>query len=223
MGEFRDGTVSMSFAARDDVCGRGDSIRRMSHITRSGDRRRGCDDGLVRVTLRLADGTVVDLETNVGGRWRPIRDGVDLGRVSAPEVAEYLMTLAASVDSDPGKEAIVAAALADSATVWPGLERLARDRSRPEEMRRQAIFWMSQVDDSTPALARLYDHLESIELREHVIFAYAQKQGDDDALDELMAIARSEPDGRLRGKAIFWLGQVRDPRAVQLLAELINR
>jgi HEAT repeat protein len=79
------------------------------------------------------------------------------------------------------------------------------------------------MKESTPALIVLYDRLGSVELRERVIFAYAQKRDDAAALDELMGIAGSEPDWDLRGKAIFWLGQVRDPRAVQFLAALINR
>jgi hypothetical protein len=223
IGEIRNGTVHMSFAAREGVCVRGDRTRIVSRTKRSDERWNGCDAGSVRVALYLVDGTVVDLETHVGGRWRGGGGGVDLGTVPAPEAADYLITLAAVVDSDPGKEAVFAASLADSATVWPGLERLARDRSRPEEIRRQAIFWLGQVEESTPALIELYDRLERAELRERVIFAYAQKRNDAAALDELIGIARSEPDWELRGKAIFWLGQVRDPRAVQFLAELINR
>ncbi len=288
IGEIRDGAVRMSFAARDGVCGRGDRTRIVSRTKRSDERWSGCDAGLIRVALYLVDGTVVDLETHVGGRWRSGGGGVDLGTVPALEAADYLMTLAAVVDSDPGKEAVFAASLADSATVWPELERLARDRSRPEEIRRQAIFWMGhavdddvvdaltgmlgafssdrlnehvvmalsqhggprvadvlqdlavdetasvalrgravfwlgQMKESTPALIELYDRLESTELRERVIFAYAHKRNDEDAMEELMALARSETNGELRGKAIFWLGQVRDPRAVQFLAELINR
>ena len=43
------------------------------------------------------------------------------------------------------------------------------------------------------------------------------------ALDELLTIARLEPNHELRRRAIFWLGQVRDPRAVQFLADLITR
>ena len=38
-----------------------------------------------------------------------------------------------------------------------------------------------------------------------------------------MDIAKSEPDRELRKKAIFWLGQSRDPRATAFLAELINK
>jgi hypothetical protein len=42
-------------------------------------------------------------------------------------------------------------------------------------------------------------------------------------MDKLFAIAKNEPDRELRKKAIFWIGQSRDPRAAQFLQELINQ
>jgi hypothetical protein len=38
-----------------------------------------------------------------------------------------------------------------------------------------------------------------------------------------MQIARTERDLELRKKAIFWLGQSRDPRAAEFLLSLIER
>jgi len=43
------------------------------------------------------------------------------------------------------------------------------------------------------------------------------------AVDKLMDIARRDSDRELRSKAIFWLGQSRDPRVLKFLEELINR
>jgi len=39
----------------------------------------------------------------------------------------------------------------------------------------------------------------------------------------LMANAENDPDKELRRKAIFWLGQSKDPRAAELLLRLINK
>jgi hypothetical protein len=36
-------------------------------------------------------------------------------------------------------------------------------------------------------------------------------------------IARHETDRELRNRAVFWLGQSRDPRAVQALLEIIDQ
>jgi hypothetical protein len=38
-----------------------------------------------------------------------------------------------------------------------------------------------------------------------------------------MEVARRDADPELRKKAIFWLGQSRDPRAAQLLLDLLDR
>jgi hypothetical protein len=38
-----------------------------------------------------------------------------------------------------------------------------------------------------------------------------------------MAIARSDSHREMRSKAIFWLGQSRDPRVIKFLEEVINR
>ena len=43
------------------------------------------------------------------------------------------------------------------------------------------------------------------------------------AMDKLFDIAKNEKDPELRKKAIFWLGQSRDPRVQQFLLDLINR
>ena len=61
-------------------------------------------------------------------------------------------------------------------------------------------------------------------MREQVIFALSQRGNRDPlAVDKLLDIAKNEKDRELRKKAIFWLGQSKDPRAAKLLAELINR
>jgi hypothetical protein len=38
-----------------------------------------------------------------------------------------------------------------------------------------------------------------------------------------MAIAEKEPDPELRKKAVFWLGQSKDPRAAEFLLRIINK
>jgi hypothetical protein len=56
-----------------------------------------------------------------------------------------------------------------------------------------------------------------------MIFVFSQRPRDPVAMDKLFDIAKNEKDPDLRKKAIFWLGQSRDPRAQQLLIELINK
>ena len=69
------------------------------------------------------------------------------------------------------------------------------------------------------------DHLQRIRaklFREQLIFLFSQRH-EGAALDKLFSIGKNDPDRELRKKAIFWIGQSRDPRAAQFLQELINQ
>jgi len=65
--------------------------------------------------------------------------------------------------------------------------------------------------------------LTDTEIKEQTIFVFSQRQHDPAAMDKLFDIAKNEKDPELRKKAIFWLGQSRDPRAQQFLIDLINK
>ena len=66
----RDGKVRLSYATRPEVCGSGRNI----HITRTTDDWEGdCDHGPARVVLTWRSGKLIDVDTYVGGRWRPSR------------------------------------------------------------------------------------------------------------------------------------------------------
>jgi hypothetical protein len=56
-----------------------------------------------------------------------------------------------------------------------------------------------------------------------MIFVFSQREHDPAAMDKLFDIAKNDKDPELRKKAIFWLGQSRDPRVQQFLMDLINR
>lgn len=59
-------------------------------------------------------------------------------------------------------------------------------------------------------------------VKEQAIFALSQRPRDE-GVPALIRIARSSPDARLRKKALFWLGQSGDPRAVELFEEILVR
>ncbi len=52
---------------------------------------------------------------------------------------------------------------------------------------------------------------------------YAQRPADSLAVETLIEIVRTEEDAELQGRAIFWLGRTGDPRAAEVLREIINR
>jgi HEAT repeat protein len=179
----------------------------------------------VRVELRVRRGAVSSLRVAVGGRWITRADVTDLGAVSAPEAAGYLVTLARRSGGEASGRAIFAATLADSVTVWPALMRLARDADVSTGTRRQAVFWVSQAAEvaATRGLDSLIDE-DTIdrEVREQAVFALSQRPHEE-GVPALIRIARTHHDPMLRRRAIFWLGQSNDPRALALFEELLTR
>ncbi len=103
------------------------------------------------------------------------------------------------------------------------LMNIALNPKEDIELRKKALFWAGQSGVAIPELSKLYDRMGDSEMKEQVIFVLSQRQSDRTAMDKLFDIAKNEKDAELRKKAIFWLGQSRDPRVQQFLLDLINR
>ncbi|MDP2480291.1 MAG: HEAT repeat domain-containing protein [Candidatus Palauibacterales bacterium] len=207
----QDGRVRMSFAARPGVCGNG---RNISVHRSNRDWESDCAHGPVRVVLTRRDGKVVEVDTYVGGHWRAASDARDLGTVSAPDAANYLVSLRM-------KGAVFPATLADSVTIWPRLLDVARDASVRSSVRRDAVFWLGQAagEAATKDLVALADSSDR-DVQEAAVFALSQLH-DGAGVPDLIEIARTHPDPEVRRKAMFWLGQSHDPRALALFEEIL--
>jgi len=241
-----DGTVRLSFAARPGVCGDGHSVIALECTGGKCGRGRwgrtitldrgfdddeveyDCEPGPVRVSLRVRAGRVQSLRTYVGGRWiTPPRDAAvtDLGTTSAREAVDFLLGLATREDSRAGEEAILPATLADSVIVWPMLLKLARDDRAPGRTRHQAVFWLGQAagEAATQELTDLVDDADvDRDVKEQAVFALSQ-QPREAGVPALIRIARTHPEPAVRRKALFWLGQSGDPRALALFEELLTK
>jgi HEAT repeat protein len=60
------------------------------------------------------------------------------------------------------------------------------------------------------------------EVREQAVFALSQRPRDE-GVPALIRIAKTHNDPEIRRRAIFWLGQSNDPRALALFEELLTR
>jgi hypothetical protein len=230
------GTVRMTFAAKPGICGSGNSIR---HENGRGNTNWGnwnesrdvewdneCSMGPARVVLDRRNGELSDLRFYVGGRWRPAgSDVVDLGIVSAHDAADYLVSVAQTDKGSIGSKAIFPATIADSAVIWPELLKLARNADVPRNTRSQSVFWLGQAagDVATRGLNDLVvDNSVDREVREQAVFALSQRPRDE-GIPALINVARTNKDPEIRKKALFWLGQSNDPRALDLFEELLSR
>ncbi len=234
---IEDGKVRFSYASKRDVCGNGrgqigfGNGRRTVRDGRgrgrgwgSDDWESDCENGPVRVQLRVREGAAYDIDTYVGGRWRPNPRALDLGRVSAESAVAYLISIAETAGGDVAGDAIFPAMLADSVSVWPDLLRLARDRSLSRDTRKSAVFWLGQAAGAAAtagldSIAR--DPDEEREIRFAAIFALSQRP-EDEGVPLLIGIARTHPDFELRKRALFWLGQSDDPRSLDLFEEILS-
>jgi len=233
-----DGTVRFSYATKPGVYGNGRN--RISWDCRDGDCRHNqtygydgdhedwddpCDSGPVRVALTKQSGRVSDLRVYVGGAWRASTTATDLGTIGTKEATSYLLGLASRDESRAAEKAIFAAILADSVTVWPDLLKIAKQADASRKVRRSAVFWLGQAagDAATRGLSELVDDKSADrEVRETAVFALFQRPHDE-GVPALIKIAKQNPDPELRRKAIFWLGQSEDPRALSLFEELLTR
>ncbi len=135
---------------------------------------------------------------------------------------EVLRSLYADLESDELREKIlfsVAQSGSEEAADWL-LDR-ALDSSESTELRKNAVFWLGQAGAPAGRLLEIYEELDDLEVREHVIFALSQSDSEA-ALDALLRIARTEENTELRQRAVFWLGQKDDPRVQELLLEIIR-
>ena len=233
-----DGEVRLSYATRPGVCGNGRNNisfdcedgwcgRHRMSFGRNDDDDAGCpcEPGPARIALQKRGGQIRRVRTYVGGAWRPAADAqvTDLGTTSAAAAARYLLDLAARA-GEAGHDAVFPAILADSVTVWPDLLRLARSATVARETRRSAVFWLGQAagEAATRGLTELLDDTTvALDVKESAVFALSQ-QPRDAGVPALIRIARTHPSTGVRKKALFWLGQSEDPRALALFEEILT-
>ncbi|MGK2962066.1 MAG: hypothetical protein ACSLFK_07960 [Gemmatimonadaceae bacterium] len=229
----RDGQVRMSFAARDGICGfhNGISTRPGNRNTWSRERSQDveydveCSDGPARVVVDMSGGQPVALRAYVGGRWRAASGVTDIGTVGTREASSWLLSVAGRGTSKVASPAIFASTLADSVDMGPALNDFARDGSKPREAREQAIFWMSQIPDERIAgyLERILRDSRDERIQDKAIFGLSQH--DSDRAQTILRDFAVQEGGsdKLRGQAIFWLGQGRRGESPEYLRALYSR
>ena len=149
-----------------------------------------------------------------------------LGQNRSSENTEFLRNLYSRINNEDLKEKILFSLSQQRGVgneAW--LMNIAVNPKEDIELRKKALFWAGQSGVGIPELAQLYDKMGAgdTEMREQIIFVLSQRQTDKAAIDKMFDIAKNEKDPELRKKAIFWLGQSRDPRVQQFLMDLINR
>jgi hypothetical protein len=218
----RSGAVRMTYAAREGVCGNGHGFYSTSSHANM-DWTPQCGDGRVGVQLEKDGAAIVRLRTHVGGRWGARTDVTDLGEVDAQEASRFMLDLAATAAPSVAEDAITAAVLADAPDPWQGLLALARDRSRGEDVRERATFWLGQSAqrEATAGLADLVAADETSEMQKAAVFALSQRD-EPERIDVLIRVARTHRNREVVSSAFFWLAESEDARAIDLFEEILG-
>ena len=238
-----DGIYRFSYTARPGVCGDGamtiyindhDGTQRIQirgdSWTTTNSRYRDewsalCDQGPVRIALTVDDGRVTSLRTYVGGQWRTSSDARDLGTINSRDAANYLVTLAERAGARVSRDAIFAATLADDFEAWRPLLRIAKNQDLNREVRKNAVFWLSQeaATAATAGLKEIIDSDDDLDVRKHAVFAISQRPTEESVPALINIVRRNNVDPRIKKQALFWLGQKDDPRALALFEEILSK
>lgn len=221
--------VNFHFTGREGICGDGMRFMRIGSSYQGsfsdGDRAATCVTGPVQVRLTLDKGNVTSVETWVGSLRT--REGRELGEAPARESATYLMGIAERAGNPAAAKAILPAVLADSSVVWPALLAVARNSALSRNVRRESSFWLSRFAAGAVA-GRNNDPLghddgddDDIALKKQAVFVLSQLPHDEGVAD-LIKVARSGADQRVRSQALFWLGQMEDPRSVATFESILR-
>jgi HEAT repeat protein len=147
-----------------------------------------------------------------------------LGQRRSPENTEFLRNLYSRLSNEDLKDKILfSLSQQRGAGNEQWLMNIALNSKEDIELRKKALFLAGQSGVAISELSKLYDRMGDSEMREQIIFVLSQRQRDPAAMDKLFDIAKNERNPELRKKAIFWLGQSRDPRVQQFLMDLINK
>ena len=220
-----DGNVTFSFASRADVCGDGRNFIRADDMWmgsfNDGVRAQACERGPIRVLL-TRDGRDIIRITTFAGPVAEEPGATNLGTVPAADAAAWLLGIASRVDGRPGREAIMPAALADSALVTRELLAIARNVDRSRELRRSALSWVvrrrgergelsgEEVSRTLVTIAR--DENEVRTVRDQALSSLARLESAS-SLDALVSMTTGTTEAWLARRAVEVMASSGDPRA----------
>ncbi len=187
--------------------------------------RRGNGECAAEIAPAMRDPSQLDPELRVvamnalinmrADRAIPIATQVLANRSQPGEVRRQALFVLADKAEEGNMEAQVRTTLLNT----------ARDATDSLEIRKQAVFWLSELrgEDTLNALRELMTGADDPELRQSAIFAISQ-QDSPQAAALLREVAENTAlDVELRKQAIFWLAEEHEERAVPFLTELYGK
>ena len=148
-----------------------------------------------------------------------------LGQRKDPSALKTLLDMANNdASTDIREQAVFGITQMRSTEALEALIDLAY-HAKNQAVREKAIFWLGQKASSKAAEALekvASDSPGDLDIQEQAVFAISQLPKDE-GVPKLIKIAQTHPSVRIRKKAIFWLGQSGDQRALDALVSLIQK
>jgi hypothetical protein len=142
--------------------------------------------------------------------------------VRAMDSIAWLTTLASGEGARRvSNAAIMAIAMHDEPGAADRLIALARTGPN-RDVRGNAIFWVAQRAGDK-AVGTIMDSLDDpdSQIRTKAVFALSQLPKDE-GIPKLIELARTHRDSTVRRRAMFWLGQSGDPRALEFFEQILR-
>jgi HEAT repeat protein/PBS lyase HEAT-like repeat-containing protein len=144
-----------------------------------------------------------------------------LTNATAESSVDYLR--AGLRDADKESEIIAAISFHEHPTVVPLLIDLAR-HDASTKIRRDALFWLGQKagEKAAAELRRAVDEDPNEDVKEHAVFAISQLPKER-SVPILIDLVKNHKSRAVRKRAMFWLAQTNDPKALDLIEEILTR
>jgi HEAT repeat protein len=146
--------------------------------------------------------------------------GLPLNRIKVTP-AESIAILSEYVSNDSALHAI---SLHSDPAAAPVLARIAREHANARA-RSKALFWLASSAQRTIAreeLARAVDQDPETEVKKSAVHALSRLPGGE-GIPKLMELAQTHKHPEVRKQAMFWLGQSKDPRAIDFFEKILTK
>ena len=141
--------------------------------------------------------------------------------------ADGLRVLERMLSSDSSRKVREQVIFAMTQSKEPGAMQKVIDTARSDKdphVRGQALFWLAQRAThqlATDAISATLRNDADSQVRERAVFALTQIPNGE-GVPQLIDLAKNSADLAVKKKAMFWLGQSKDRRAVEFFAQLLK-
>jgi HEAT repeats len=120
------------------------------------------------------------------------------------------------------KQAVFALTQSREPEVIPLLIDAARN-NQDADVRKEALFWLAQKagKQAEQTITNAIDNDPDTEVKKKAVFALTRLPKDE-SIPALINVARTNRNAAVRKQAMFWLGQSRDPRAVDFFESILK-